>query len=290
MTDDTLELVAQYVYDAWGNHKVFNAEGVEVQSTEKVIANMNPFRYRSYYFDVETNLYYLQTRYYDATIGRFIFADSIEYLEPETLGGLNLYAYCGNNPVVNIDSNGTFWFTLLTTVIGAVVGAVAAVVTSIISDEEITWKKVLGGAISGAVTGFILGISKGAAIAAASYASAAAESLFYEVWDYASGEKELNGQNILGSLAKVGTDTLVNGTINYVCNKTAASIGPIKTNANWFTPKHFLSYFTKSFGQKMILQTLVAGGIGVMLYSEKNKISKLVQKIKNYQRPPMYAK
>lgn len=73
------------------------------------IGTLNPFRYRSYYFDVETNLYYLQTRYYDPELGRFISADSIEYLDPETLGGLNLYAYCGNNPVMNIDKLGSDW-------------------------------------------------------------------------------------------------------------------------------------------------------------------------------------
>ncbi len=71
------------------------------------IATLNPFRYRSYYFDEETGLYYLQTRYYDPELGRFISADSIEYLDPETLGGLNLYAYCGSNPVMAVDSTGS---------------------------------------------------------------------------------------------------------------------------------------------------------------------------------------
>ena len=71
------------------------------------IATFNPFRYRSYYFDTETSLYYLQTRYYDPELGRFISADSIEYLDPETLGGLNLYAYCGNNPVMAVDDTGS---------------------------------------------------------------------------------------------------------------------------------------------------------------------------------------
>ncbi len=74
------------------------------------IAELNPFRYRSYYFDEETGLYYLQTRYYDPELGRFISADSIEYLDPETIGGLNLYAYCGNNPVMGIDPEGNVWW------------------------------------------------------------------------------------------------------------------------------------------------------------------------------------
>ena len=74
------------------------------------IATLNPFRYRSYYFDEETGLYYLQSRYYDPELGRFISADSIAYLDPETLGGLNLYAYCGNNPVMGIDPDGNVWW------------------------------------------------------------------------------------------------------------------------------------------------------------------------------------
>ena len=70
---------------------------------------MNPFRYRGYYFDIETKLYYLISRYYDPETCRFISADSIEYLDPETLGGLNLYAYCCNNPVMRTDFDGTDW-------------------------------------------------------------------------------------------------------------------------------------------------------------------------------------
>lgn len=99
--DASLELVAQYVYDAWGNCRVL----VDVGG----IAELNPFRYRSYYFDEETGLYYLQTRYYDPETGRFINADTLEYLDPETIDGLNLYAYCGNNPVMRIDSQGSDW-------------------------------------------------------------------------------------------------------------------------------------------------------------------------------------
>lgn len=74
---------------------------------------MNPFRYRGYYFDIETKLYYLISRYYDPETCRFISADGIEYLDPETLGGLNLYAYCGNNPVMNVDPTGCLFFALL---------------------------------------------------------------------------------------------------------------------------------------------------------------------------------
>ena len=79
---------------------------VDASTTNITLANLNPFRYRGYYFDTETNLYFLQTRYYDPEIGRFITIDDISYLDPETINGLNLYAYCGNNPVMGIDPSG----------------------------------------------------------------------------------------------------------------------------------------------------------------------------------------
>ena len=70
------------------------------------MGDVNPIRYRSYYYDRDNNLYYLLTRYYDPTIGQFISPDSFEYLDPETINGINLYAYCGFNPVDNVDPTG----------------------------------------------------------------------------------------------------------------------------------------------------------------------------------------
>lgn len=92
-------LQCRYVYDAWGNHKVYNASGSEISAEVLNIGNINPIRYRGYYWDKEFGLYYLQSRYYDPLLGRFISADSVEYLEPESVSGLNLYTYCGDNPV-----------------------------------------------------------------------------------------------------------------------------------------------------------------------------------------------
>ena len=70
------------------------------------IAAINPIRYRGYYYDTETGLYYLKSRYYDPEIGRFITIDDISYIDPDTINGLNLYAYCGNNPINYLDYDG----------------------------------------------------------------------------------------------------------------------------------------------------------------------------------------
>jgi RHS repeat-associated protein len=90
--------VATYSYDACGNCTV----GTNVGG----MANLNPIRYRGYYYDTESGLYYLQTRYYDPSVGQFISPDTPDYLAPDTIHGLNLYAYCNNNPVMGYDPTG----------------------------------------------------------------------------------------------------------------------------------------------------------------------------------------
>ena len=104
----------KYYYDAWGNHMIVNANISDSEITNlSPIGDINPFRYRGYYYDVETGLYFLQTRYYDPEVGRFLNRDSVQYADPETINGLNLYAYCLNNPVEYADPTGQFWDTVL---------------------------------------------------------------------------------------------------------------------------------------------------------------------------------
>ena len=93
--DDNGDLKASYTYDAWGNCTI----GTNVGG----IATINPFRYRGYYYDTESGLYYLMSRYYDPAIGQFISMDTPDYLAPDTIGGVDLYAYCLNNPVMHVD-------------------------------------------------------------------------------------------------------------------------------------------------------------------------------------------
>jgi len=102
--DSSGALVASYTYNAWGG--VLTATG-----TNSALANRNPIRYRGYYYDVETELYYLQSRYYDPEIGRFINADSYALTYNNAIGA-NMYAYCLNNPIINIDSGGEIVGTL----------------------------------------------------------------------------------------------------------------------------------------------------------------------------------
>ena len=99
---DNGTLVGKYSYTAFGE--------CIVKVNEGGIAEKNPIRYRGYYYDEEMSLYYLKSRYYDPVTGRFITIDDISYIDPETINGLNLYAYCNNNPVTNVDPNGNKWW------------------------------------------------------------------------------------------------------------------------------------------------------------------------------------
>lgn len=96
IVDASGNAVATYEYDPYG--KVISATGT--------LAETNPIRYRGYYYDTETGLYYLQSRYYDPTVGRFISADSIVSTGQGVLGN-NMFAYCLNNPIHRIDPSGT---------------------------------------------------------------------------------------------------------------------------------------------------------------------------------------
>ncbi len=103
IVDETGTVVATYNYDAWG--KVITATGD--------MAAINPIRYRGYYYDAETELYYLQSRYYDAVVGRFLNADDVMYLRLyESSCALNLFGYCCNNSVNMYDPNGRWVLAL----------------------------------------------------------------------------------------------------------------------------------------------------------------------------------
>lgn len=100
------DIVAKYVYDAWGNVvSVTDANGNAVSSDH--IGNVNPIRYRGYYYDIETGMYYLQSRYYMPRFGRFISPDKL-FVAGDPITGANMYAYCGNNPVNYSDPTG-YW-------------------------------------------------------------------------------------------------------------------------------------------------------------------------------------
>lgn len=163
LLDSNGNVVVRYVYDAWGNHAVLGTDGNDISDANH-IGILNPFRYRGYFYDEETGLYYLKTRYYDPETGRFITIDGIEYLDPETINGLNLYAYCGNNPVMNVDPTGTFF--LMALLIGLIAGAViGGVVNGVIAyNNGARGWELVGQIALGAVVGGVIGAAAGAVV------------------------------------------------------------------------------------------------------------------------------
>ena len=101
------EVFAAYVYDEWGS--LLSIQTIDSVSQEDLAAaNSNPLRYRGYYYDTETGYYYLQSRYYDPSICRFINADVLEIsgITKDTEIGTNMFAYCSNDPINSDDPTG----------------------------------------------------------------------------------------------------------------------------------------------------------------------------------------
>ena len=113
-------LAASYNYGAWGNYSVHDKDGKKTTDAT-FIGHINPLRYRGYYYDRETRLYYLQSRYYDFANCRFINADTFATTDTNGFLSANMFAYCENNPVGNSDSEGEFPIQVVAAAVSGVV-------------------------------------------------------------------------------------------------------------------------------------------------------------------------
>lgn len=139
-------VVAKFRYDSYGN----------IISSSGSMADKVKFRYRGYYYDDETGFYYLQSRYYDPSLCRFISADQYELVDvlSQTLGQLNLYAYCNNNPIMYTDESGESFILSLFIAIacGGIIGGVTGALGALMAGEN--WIGAFG---SGFLIGGVLG-------------------------------------------------------------------------------------------------------------------------------------
>ncbi len=116
---------AEYVYSPWG----------EIISAEGDLAEVNPLRYRGYYYDSETGFYYLRSRYYDPENHRFINADTYASTDSGDAISCNMFAYCNNNLVVFLDSTGMYSISAVTTLVSTD-NDIATYTTTITSDSR----------------------------------------------------------------------------------------------------------------------------------------------------------
>ena len=237
--------VAAYSYDAWGN----------ILTKTGSMADINSFRYRGYYCDTETGFYYLQSRYYDPSIHMFINSDDYEMLDTlaSTVGQLNLYAYCNNNPIMYTDESGTVITEAF--LIGCIITCTLASTASQLIYNKITnteWYSGLAGAFfGGAINGLLLGLGCpvflsgiGAGIINAGVNQA----------EYAITKNNRLGWDTF--FAETCIYSVMYGGSNYM----GSTIYPI--NSGWFLPKTLSGFFTGEIGQRVMIQAGIYGTIG----------------------------
>ncbi len=245
--------IVSYEYDSWGQIvSIKDNQGNEI-TDQTNIGNINPFRYRSYYYDSETELYYLNSRYYNPEVGRFINADTISAVGNfNNIYNKNIYSYTDNNPINRIDTEGKAWWALASGVFGALVGGVTKVATNIIEGES--WSNgIFGSMVGGFFTGALLTTTFNPALAY--YSGALMESMTNEIVGYASGKKSLTLSNVKASQSSVVVDTFVNGTAGVITHGIGKSLKI--TNDNWFKPQKFITSFTGNYAKKTILENII---------------------------------
>ena len=131
------ESYGSYTYDAWGN--------VIAQSGD--IAKLNPIRYRGYYYDSETGLYYLGSRYYDPAVKRFINADgaTLAVTNSGELTDKNYFAYCNNSPVMQKDDGGELGHIAVAALVGGLISGVADAALQVATTGKLDLKQTASG-------------------------------------------------------------------------------------------------------------------------------------------------
>ena len=251
--------VASYRLDGYGNH-TYAKDG---------IGKTNPIRYKGYYYDEETGYYWVSSRFYNPAWGRWISPDSIEYLDPESVNGLNLYAYYENDPINKYDPTGHFgiWALVAITAASMLIGGTAQLVSNAMAGKTGSelWRGVAGAAVGAGVNALALCLTistGGASLFIVAGASAIAQTGVDTLETVIRGEEVDVGQTFID----LGLNFVTTLAGNYLGGKM------IPTNPGWFQSQKFLSVFTKSYGQKILLQT----AIGVGLSGTVNFIRKMI--------------
>lgn len=254
ITDINGKIVVKYNYDAWGALK--NIE----DTSSSGIGKLNPFRFKGYYYDNESSMYYCKTRYYVTQWGRWLSPDSIEYLNPESINKLNLYTYANNNPVIYYDPDGHMALLCALLILGAI-GMVANVGSQALTDlayrNEFKWENYLVAAGAGFLGGMcyaIPGVGSIVSAAVTSGLTTAGQMIvsgeYYDGWDY---------------LIMAGGSAILSGL-------TAWEFGKISNNLSFFKDSNFIldnfSKFATNYGGITLKSTVILQAAGQIAIRE----------------------
>ena len=268
--DSAGNIVVKYKYDAYGN--ILDIIG------DVELGKRNPFKYKGYYYDNESEMYYCSSRYYVPLWCRWLNADSVSYLKFDEINGCNLFVYCNNNPVMYSDRSGHS-ATLFTILIGTCIGMAANIIGQMAIQGkkfgEIDWIDVAASGVAGAVAGAIP-VTNIASLLLQSTASAVAQNAYVA---FVKGEKM--------DWKQTGIDALVNTVCGFAIlrasnfarmlvskiplNKTFSSIQGSLHNHNIYLPKEAVNTFTYVFYNEIsqigsalaCLSDFVVGYVGV---------------------------
>lgn len=257
MIDANGTQVVEYHYDAWGTPVA------KTGSMAATLGTVNPFRYRGYVYDEETGLYYLRSRYYNPVWKQFINSDA--YAIPtqfmETLENKNLYAYCNNNPMNQVDSSGYFGLLagmVFGAFVGFVVGAVVSAISQYVNEGEVNLKAVGVDAVSGAIGGAIAATPIG--LVDSVLANAVLGTATY-VAEQAVKDEEVTGIGLVAGAVGGAASGLVGGSganakgLGSVWEKTAKGIAREHRRANTaYAAKRISKYAT----ERVIVKRTVA--------------------------------
>ena len=273
ITDSSGTVLGTYRYDAWGALQAI--EGAEQGSAHYSLLERNPFRYRGYFYDKTSGLYYLNSRYYSPELKRFISADSQLNNTASNLS-CNLFAYCENNPISLADSNGTVPFLVITAAIGAVVGAAAGGLIAASQGGNI-WAGIGIGAAAGALIGAGVGAAAGIALAGSALASTSA---------VAAGAGNL--------VAAIGTGGLSAGA-KFIASNVSGSTSEISTKVTTTVSQKMQWVREKGLEGEQIVN-LTEGKQRIYLSATKyripdgfNEATRVISEIKNYSRTVSYT-
>lgn len=262
----TGEYIGGYIYDAWGVHTIVADPGA--CPNDYIILNCNPFRYRGYYYDSETQLYYLNSRYYDPWIGRFLSPDKPEnlFISATVPFGANLYAYCGNNPIAYTDPSGEFFLTAL--IIAAVTFAVVNTATQLVSDVinyaatgqwNSGWEEYVG-AFGGGLLGGATFLLTGGNLPATFAVMGGTQTLSTNLLTNATGRTNYNGWQILGNTALSAGIGLFTGAVFGGVSKAGITAGRNSFTAVW---KSGLTKLVNGTAARMSAGVMMKGVAGI---------------------------